>query len=160
VVDCAIQEISGHALAQILPARGTDPAALGQALGVPLVDGPVSTGDAGLMVMGTAPRQWLVHAADAPAGWVEALGARLDPLAAVIDQSGAYVLFELSGSDAPRLLQKGLAIDLAALPPRAVTVGAIAGSGVILHGLHLFVARSHARSVRGWLDRARAGLAW
>ena len=131
-----------HGLALVLPARGVDP----EALGLPL--------------MGIAPGQWLAFAADAPAGWAQDLAARLDPLATVIDQSSAYVLFTLVGRDARRLLQKGLSIDLDALAADAVTVSAIAGSGVIVHRDRLFVARSHARAVRGWLDHARAAMAF
>jgi methylglutamate dehydrogenase subunit D len=160
VVDCTIVESDRHGLGLILPRRGIDAAMLGQALGLPLVDIPRAVRAPDMTVMGVAPGQWLAHGPDAPAGWVEGLAARLGPLATVIDQSSGHVLYTLSGADAGRLLQKGLAIDLAALPPDAVTVGAIGGSGVIVEGAHLFVARSHARAVRGWLDHALAAMAW
>ena len=91
------------------------------------------------------------------------LGERLSGVADVVDQSSAYVLWQVSGADAQRLLQKGLPVDLAELTPGATVVSTIAHIGVIVHcpapcTYHLASFRSFALSFRGWLDASIAAL--
>lgn len=110
-----------------------------------------------------APGQWLAFADSAAPDWAEALGERLAGVATVIDQSSAYVVWQITGRDAQRLLQKGLPLDLAVLPPGGVAVSAIAHIGVIVQCLspdsyRLATFRSFAHSLRDWLDTSVAAL--
>lgn len=110
-----------------------------------------------------APGQWLAHAEAASPDWAERLGDDLAGRATVIDQSSAYVLWQVTGADAQRLLQKGLPVDLATLTPGAVVVSAIAHIGVIVEcaapdRYHLAVFRSFAHSFRDWLQAGIAAL--
>lgn len=110
-----------------------------------------------------APGQWLAFAATAAPDWAETLGERLAGVADVIDQSSAYVLWQVTGGDAQRLLQKGLPVDLAALAPGATVVSAIAHIGAIVHcrapdSYYIAVFRSFALSFRNWLDASVAAL--
>ncbi len=110
-----------------------------------------------------APGQWLAYSEAGSPDWADGLAATLAGRATVVDQSSAYAMWQITGADARRLLQKGLAVDLSALAPGAVVVSAIAHLGVIVHcaaadSLQVFVFRSFAASFREWLNAAIAGL--
>lgn len=164
MAEVSITRLAGFGLATILPAKGVEPAQIGAALGIPLAPGARASGDGALALLGTGPGQWLACAKAAAPDWADALGERLAGLAGVVDQSGGYELFCLSGADALRVVQKGMPVDLspAAFAPGAVAVSAIAHIGVIVHHvapgvLHLAVFRSFAASFLHWLDEtARA----
>ncbi len=165
MADIAIVELTGFGLATIVARKGVETLQIGEALGVDITAGPQSSGGEGLTMLGTGPRQWLAYAEIGDTDWIETLSDRLGGLGAAIDQSSAYVLFNLTGTDARRLLQKGLSIDLApaAFPPGAVAVSVIAHIGVIAHHVEpdtfrLAIFRSFAESFRRWLDAAIAAL--
>jgi len=110
-----------------------------------------------------APGQWLAYADVASPDWAERLADGLAGRATVIDQSSAYVLWLVIGTDAQRLLQKGLPVDLTTLVPGAAVVSVIAHIGVIVHcpapnHYHLAVFRSFAHSFRDWLQAGVAAL--
>jgi methylglutamate dehydrogenase subunit D len=143
VADIAIMEETGFGLATILPVKG----ALGPAM------------PEGVAMLGIGPDAWLGFAPTGGPGWAQDLAARLSGQAYVVDQSGGYRLFVLTGADAGRLLQKGLPVDLdpSVFPPGAVIVSAIAHIGATLRhvepGLyHLFVPRSMGGSLLHWLE--------
>lgn len=165
MADVAIGEAVHFGLASVLPYAGVGPAALSAALGFEVVSAPVESAGDGVTLWGTGPNQWLAHTSVAAPDWAEALGKTLSGVAAVVDQSGAYAGLSISGSDARRLLQKGLAIDLSpqVFVPGAVAVSVIAHIGVIVHhaapGTYdLAVFRSFSTSFREWLDAAVAAL--
>ncbi len=161
MADVTVTEARGFGLASVLARAGAD--ALGAALGFAVGRGPVTSAGESLALWGTGPGQWLAHTPDAAPDWAERLGETLADLAAVVDQSSAYVLLTIAGADARRLLQKGLPVDLAALAPGAVVVSTIAHLGVIVHQAapdryDLAVFRSFAGSMREWLDVSIASL--
>jgi len=154
VADISITQLAGFGLATILPAKGIAPAAIHAALA-----------EAALTLLPTGPSQFLAYTPIAAPDWAEALEEKLAGLASVVDQSSGYSLFRVSGSDALRLLQKGLPVDLspAAFPLGAVVVSAIAHIGVIAHHVapntfHLAPFRSFTQSFHHWLDTAAAAL--
>ena len=143
MADITLTELADFGLASVVARHG----------GIP---------DAGTL-WAVAPGQWLAFAASAAPDWAETLGERLVGVADVVDQSSAYVLWQVSGADAQSLLQKGLPVDLAALTPGATAVSAIAHIGVIVHcpapgTYHLASFRSFALSLRDWLDASIAAL--
>ncbi|WP_295528791.1 sarcosine oxidase subunit gamma [Novosphingobium sp. Chol11] len=155
-----LAEHTGFGLAAVLPHRASAPQAIGAALGLALVAGPhVSAGD-DLALIGIGPRQWLAYAAQAADDWAEALAARLGEAAAVVDQSGGFRLFALSGAGARAKLQQGLSIDLdpAVLPANAALVSQIAHIGVVVWpreaGWIVAVPRSFAHDLHDWLASA------
>lgn len=165
MADIAFGEALGHGLAAILPRRGAGADAVGQALGLDIVPGSRASVGGDLTLLGVGPNQWLAHAASIAPDWAERLDESLAEVAGVVDQSAAYVLFEIGGKDAWRLLQKGLPLDLApaAFVPGMVAVSAIAHIGVIVHlqadGRFLVaVFRSFAESFRHWLQVSIAAM--
>lgn len=81
------------------------------AFGVNLVDGAVVSRGQFLSFVGVGPGKWLAFSANntPPAAQLrQTFGA----LAAVCDQSDAYILFTLEGSRARECMMKGAAIDL------------------------------------------------
>lgn len=163
MVDVSVRELAGFGLANVLPRAGIGPDALGAALGFAVISAPVASEGAGLALWGTGPGQWLAFADAAAPDWAEALGDRLAGLAAVVDQSSAYTLLQITGADARRLLQKGVPVDLSALAPGAVVVSVIAHVGVIVHQIgpesfHLAIFRSFVGGFRDWLDASIAAL--
>ena len=165
MADFSYIELTGFGLATILPRRSADKNAIDVTLDLPLVHDALARQDDDLTLLATGPGQWLAYAQVAKPGWVERLEERFAPVAHVIDQSGGYAIFALSGEDAARLLQKGLSIDLAedAFGVNAVAVSVIAHIGVILHrtgpaSFHIATFRSFAGSFRHWLDASAASL--
>jgi heterotetrameric sarcosine oxidase gamma subunit len=163
VVDISVQQLTGFGLANVLPRKGVPSDTVGAALGLAVGEGPVTSVGETLALWGNAPGQWLAYTGIAAPGWVDDLARKLAGTAAVVDQSSAYSLFNITGTDAQRLLQKGLPVDLATLAPGAVIVSTIAHLGVIVQfGVpgDYFVAtfRSFTGAFRHWLDASIAAL--
>ncbi|WP_353230919.1 sarcosine oxidase subunit gamma family protein [Novosphingobium sp.] len=165
MADVRVSELAGYGLASVMLRPGVDPAVLGAALGIAVATGPRASMGDGIALWGSGPGQWLAHVDMAAPDWADALGDRLTGVAAVVDQSGAYTLFDLAGTDAAAVLQMGLPVDLspAALAADAVVVSVIAHIGVIVHRVapdhfHLAVFRSFTESFREWLNATIAAL--
>lgn len=107
-------------------------AGLADLLGLAAEDRPVAVANDRATVLGTAPGRWLVvgPAGDDP----EVVLAPLAPVASVVDQSGAYVLFELSGPALADLLASLVAVDLdpSVTPANAALTTTVAHLGVTL----------------------------
>lgn len=137
---------------------GDTAAALGQMLGKAVLDAPKRTSSGGLTVLGTGPGGWLVIA-DSPS-LVADLMAALRDLAAVIDQSDANAILDLSGPHLMDVLEKGIRIDLhpVAMPSDTVAVTTIAHVGVTVWmsddraTVTLATPRSSAGSLLHWLE--------
>lgn len=157
MVEIAVNQVTGFGLANVLPRAGVAPDAIGAALGFPVATGPVTSAGDDIALWGNAPGQWLAFTPAGAPDWADRLGQKLADTAAVVDQSSAYSLFQITGADAQRLLQKGLPVDLAALAPGAVVVSMIAHLGVIVQfaapgDYRLAVFRSFTGGLRHWLD--------
>lgn len=160
-----VTEPQGFAAATVMARRGVGADAVGAALGLALTSGAAWSRGSDLALIGTGPGTWLALAATAPptSAWPEELGRRLAGLAAVSDQSGAYLIYGVSGPSARRLLERGVFLDLdpAAFGPGAAATTVIAHVGVILWresddeaAFHVAVPRSFGGSFRHWLDAA------
>jgi methylglutamate dehydrogenase subunit D len=153
-------------MAAILARRGISSDRIGAALGLeaPTAPGRRLASD-GLSLIGSAAGSWLAHLDNAPPLWADELRARLDGLASVSDQSGAYVLFQLTGKGARTILQRGAAVDF---DPTVFGAGAaltvIAHMSVVVwatddgRGYDVAVYRSFAESFREWLEVSAAAL--
>jgi sarcosine oxidase subunit gamma len=109
-----ITVIDDSAIASVAVARGQT-SALGHichtAFGINLVDGAVVSRGQFLSFVGVGPGKWLVFSAnDTPPA--AQLRQTFGALAAVCDQSDAYVIFTLEGSRVRECMMKGAAIDL------------------------------------------------
>lgn len=157
MVEISVNQLTGFGLGNVLPRAGMGPDAVGAALGFSVGNGPVTSAGDGIALWGNAPGQWLAYTRVGAPDWADRLGEKLADIAAVVDQSSAYCVFQITGTDAQRLLQKGLPIDLTALAPGAVVVSMIAHLGVIVQfakpgEYHLAVFRSFTGGLRHWLD--------
>jgi heterotetrameric sarcosine oxidase gamma subunit len=107
------------------------------------------------------PRDWLIVTLDAEGrkgGVAVEARRRLAGLAAAIDQSHGRVVLRLDGKGARALLQMGCNLDLDAsvFPPGAMAQTGLDGMALMVHCLEadrfdLYVARSFAASLAGWL---------
>ncbi|WP_232631804.1 sarcosine oxidase subunit gamma [Methylobacterium sp. Leaf118] len=155
----------GLALASVTAVDGAE-ARLAEAiearfgLSLPEPGGAHLSGEAGLVWSG--PDQWL--ALGGARGDLDGLGAALRGAAAVADQSDGRAVLRLTGPDARRVLEKGVAVDLhpRAFGPGRTAVTAIAHIGVQIWQrddrptYDLAVARSFAGSLWTWLEAAAA----
>ncbi len=113
--------------------RDRAPAVVEQAwsrFGLTLRDGPYrsegSEGcgtDAGAAALGIGPRRWLFVRPDRADAFVPSVARAFEGIAAVSDQSDAYVVFEVTGEHARSVLAKGVPVDL---HPRSFTTGDVA----------------------------------
>jgi heterotetrameric sarcosine oxidase gamma subunit len=154
-------------MATIMARNGVDARAIGGALGLDAPVGPARiTGGDGMSLIGMGAGTWLARIEDAPGFWADELRERLSGRASVSDQSGAYVVFRLSGTDARTVLQRGVPIDL---HPTQFGVGAAVATAIayiavivwVVDGRPTFdvaVYRSFAASFQDWLDHAAAAL--
>lgn len=157
---------AGHGMAAVMARKGVGAEAIGQALGLAAPTGPTWTAIGGLMLLGTGPGSWLVHAEEAAPFWADELRRRIGPLGSVCDQSGAYVVLRLAGAGARVVLRRGAAIDFhpAVFAPGTVATTVIAHIGVTVWQVDdeptydIAVFRSFAASFRHWLDSAAAAL--
>lgn len=134
-----IERISDWALAAVIARRGRTgdvTARAGSSFSIALPDGPrlVRSGKVGFL--GLAPGKWLAVATDRTGWeWEERLREVFSDLAAVSDQSDAYLLFRLSGPNARDVLAKGIAIDF---HPSAFRPGDAATTSMALVGVTLW----------------------
>jgi methylglutamate dehydrogenase subunit D len=160
VADVTVSVCSGIAVASIMARRGTNAEMIGAALGVIPPDHAGWQGSPALMLLGNGPGSWLAFAEPAPGDWMPMLRTRLDGLASVADQSGAYAILRLTGGDSRRLLQRGLAIDLhhSKFGPGDAAVTQLAHIGVIVWQVDasptfdIAIPRSFAKSFHRWLN--------
>lgn len=153
-----VRERAGLNFASVMARKGVSAAELGKAFGLPkLPETPSSARLDSLSFWGTGPGNWLAIADRFDPEWPKRLETLTGPLASISDQSGSYVLFELSGPGARIALQRGVAVDLdpQIFIPGCVATSVIAHIGVILHhadaGYEVAVFRSYAGSFRHWL---------
>lgn len=119
-----------------------------------------------MALLGTGAGTWLAHAESEDPFWAYRLRERLQGLASVSDQSGAYMHYRLSGEGARIVLQRGLSIDLHpdAFGEGAVLTSVIAHVGVLLWcrnqapSYDLAIYRSYADSFLHWLEESIAAL--
>ncbi len=155
-----ITERQGLGLATVMARKDVDATTIGEAVGLIPPSSPGHVGDAEMAWIGTGPAVWLVLSSAPAEDWPDALERRLAGLCAVSDQSGAYVVFRLSGPRARALLQRGVAIDLHpdVFGPGAAATTVIAHIGAILwrpgqdEAFEVAVFRSYSGGFRHWLD--------
>ncbi len=154
-------ERAGLAAATVMARRGKAAeaaTALGRMVGTPVIDGPKRAASTDVTVLGTGPGTWLVLADRA--SLAADLAAALNGTAAVIDQSDANAILDLSGPHLLDVLEKGVRIDLHpdAFAADAVAVTTIAHVGVTLWMsddraiVTLATPRSSAGSLLHWLE--------
>lgn len=162
-----VTELNSRSYASIGLRRGASARHLGEILGVALPDAPIAVaGQNGLVVLGTAPGNWLAIDDTGNPSFARDLAARLEGLAAVADQSSTYYAVQLEGKAARQLIQSGCPIDLhpSVFGPGQVAVTQIAHMGIVLRCVseadiyELACFRSFAGSFRHWLDEAQAAL--
>jgi len=167
VADIRIERRDDHGLATVMARKGVGTDAIGSALGLLAPARPGRhAGDDGLSLIGIGAGTWLALREAADPFWSDGLRDRLAGLASVSDQSGAYVIFRITGAGARTLLQRGLAIDLhpAVFGPGAAAVSAIAHIGVVIWpvteggGYDVAIQRSYANCFAHWLDEGVAAL--
>ena len=98
--------------AVLVARRGVGQAALSEALGIRLPDGPAVTLEGAVRAIGQAPHSWLLIGEATDLLIASRLRRCVTGLASVFDQSSAYLFWRLSGNGARPLLQRGAAIDL------------------------------------------------
>jgi sarcosine oxidase subunit gamma len=154
-------------MATVMARKGSCANRIGAALGLKAPVSPTrSLADDGLSLIGYGTGAWLAMRENAAAFWADDLRARLDGLASVSDQSGAYVIHRLTGLGARTLLQRGLAIDLHpdVFGPNGAATSVIAHIGVVLWivdnrpSYDVAVQRSYAESFRHWLEESATAL--
>ncbi|MDR3514953.1 MAG: sarcosine oxidase subunit gamma family protein [Azospirillaceae bacterium] len=129
-----IREKTGLTLAAVAALRGRDGAVIAALTALFGVSPPTRlrlVRDEGLAVIGTGPGQWLIAVDPMPDGsrdlrhgdLTTTLRDRLGGLAAVTDQSDAWVVFDLAGARVRDLLARCVAIDL---DPRRFEPGDVA----------------------------------
>lgn len=167
MADFQMQRRDDFATVTIMARKGVTAARIGAALGVEAPTSPAyKAGSAGLALIGTGAGTWLAYADDETSLTAEAVRQSLADLASVSDQSGAYVIYRLSGTNARRLLQRGMAIDL---DPAVFGVGAAATTVIAQVGVVVWmvderptydvaVYRSFAESFRDWIELGVAAL--
>lgn len=171
MAELAIERLTDAGIASVILRRGKTPADVAAATGANMPDGPRWTAAGGTTIIGTGPGRWLAYANIAstvcpPAEWVDRLADRLCGIAAVADQSGAYVIFEIGGPAARSLLQRGASIDLHSdsFAPGSAAITAIAHIGVTIWQVdpsptcRVALFRSFETSFRRWLDLTAATL--
>jgi sarcosine oxidase subunit gamma len=118
-----VRECTDFSLASIVARRGQQAAAAAgaaRAFGVALPDRPRAVHGRGVTFIGSGPGHWVALAEASLTSVEDFVGAPLQGLASVFDQSDSRVLLELSGDRVREVLAKGVAIDL---HPRAFKTG-------------------------------------
>ena len=157
--------VHGRAVATIMVRKGkmselTDRVA--DAFGIVLRDQPRHSAASNIAFLGIGPGKWLAMSDQPAPAFVTGLTARLDGLAAVVDQSDALAILRLSGPALAATLEKGFQIDLRsfAVGDGAVTSVHHLGATIwkIANGsFEVAVARSLTDSFQHWLS-ASAGV--
>ncbi len=135
-----------------------------QATTLALPKGPSCTSAAGITIIGTGPRQYLLVAEPKGVAACETLLRDAAAIAAFAEQSDGRAVIAVGGLKAREALAKGVSIDLhpKAFPPGAAAVTSAALIGLTLwrpteeHSYHLAVARSLAGSFWHWLTDSAA----
>lgn len=162
-----VRERTDFALASVLARKGQAVAAANaaeRAFGAPLPDGPHAVHGRGITFIGSGPGQYVALAESATEGIEARIGAELQGLVSVFDQSDSRVLLELSGDKAREVLAKGIAIDL---HPRAFKAGDAAVTTASHLAVHLWqtndqptyrvlVVRTYFESFWHWLSASAA----
>jgi sarcosine oxidase subunit gamma len=137
-------------------------AILARSCGVPVPQpGHACLGE-GLAVLGLGLQSWLVTATN-PVGVVQLRKVSVDAgaIAAVVDQSDAFVCFSISGPASSDLLASGSSVDFRAdrFPPLRCAATNLGKVAVLIHSLptansfELYVPRSFADDTQAWLLR-------
>lgn len=92
---------------------------LQHALTPAFVDAPRAVASGNTVFVGTGPARWLALSEEG-AELTASLGSAAGPLAAVTEQSDAFIVFQLAGAKVPDTLAKGALIDL---DPRVFQIG-------------------------------------
>jgi sarcosine oxidase subunit gamma len=146
-------------IAEILAFRGGEHAviaAIAAETGVEPPRGPGAVFAEGAAILALRPGVWWIF--DAPDASRARLAASLEGRAALVDQSGGRVVFDLSGGGVDALLARGCALDLDRFGPGSAAVTSIGQIGVVLWrgpaATHLAAPRSMAGSFAQWISRA------
>ena len=134
-----------------------------QVLGMSLRDGPFRSMGMKADALGVGPRKWLFVRCAAGTELADQAGGAFEGLAAVNEQSDAYVVVEVSGPGARRLLAKGVAVDLrpASFTTATVAVTTVAHTNIVLWRMEsddesprfcLAIPRSYRESFVGFLQ--------
>lgn len=102
-----------------------------------------------------APGKWLLLGGDEGGELVSRLGRQVS----ILEMDSAYVRLSLAGPGWRRLLETGVALDVARLAPGDAAVTAVAGINLVLwliepDRVELAVTRSYYRSFLDWLKEA------
>jgi len=155
-----LAERTGLGLATVAVRKAQDDglkAAVREAYGLDLPDGPTLAQGKDVLFIGTGPGQWLaVSATLQNEALAEDLADRLNGLASISDQSSGRAVIRVSGPRAREILAKGLAIDL---DPRVFGPGNAATSTISLMGV-LVWRDGEAESYDIALFRSVAGSFW
>jgi sarcosine oxidase subunit gamma len=151
-----ISERPGLRLATIMARAGFDSAVTG----LDFPSGPHCVARDGLTLVGAGPGVWLAVGEATEDDWPVTLERPLAGQCSVSDQSGAYVVFRISGPAARALLQRGVSIDLHpdVFRPGSAATSVIAHIGVIVWRtgdepvFDVAVFRSYAAGFRHWID--------
>lgn len=132
-----------------------------ESFGIVLLDQPRRSAANGLAFLGIGPGKWLAMADRPASGFLAELVARLEPLAAVVDQSGALAMMRLSGPALSATLEKGFLVDVRGFAIGDCAVTSVHHIGATIcrvteDSFEIAVARSLAGSLLHWLT-ASAG---
>lgn len=131
--------LEGLAIATLQARKGAGAAlveTLRQSLTPAFVDAPRAVSAGNAVFIGTGPARWLALS-DEDAELAATLAKTAGPLAAVTEQSDAFVVFDLRGARVPDTLAKGALIDL---DPRAFQIGDTATTVIAHLGVTLWRA--------------------
>ncbi|WP_322515726.1 hypothetical protein SR870_22575 [Rhodopseudomonas palustris] len=136
-------------------------AAVQRSYGIALCDRPKRVSAASVTFLGIGPGRWLAISQRPELGFVAVLGAQLDGLASVVDQSDGLAMLRLSGPALPTLLEKGFQIDCAAFAADDCAVTSVHHIGATIWatgdgGFAVAVARSLVGGFLHWLDTSAA----
>lgn len=164
-VGFSARPVEGEALCVIAPRKGKTAqthAALQAQFGAapPTSLGCISSNSA--VLIAHTPESALLITSDAPSDLAAGLRTRLEGLASVSDQSGAYARLTLAGAGARAVLQKGVFIDLhadafksgSALTTHIAHIGALLWHPNSEERFDLAIFRSYATDFIHWLERA------
>jgi sarcosine oxidase subunit gamma len=158
----------GMAAANVIARRGQAEAcaaAVAASYGVTLPTGPRRAASGAVAFAGVGPGRWIATAeGEAAVGFVAQLRSRIGTVAAIMDQSDARLVVDLSGPRVRDALAKGVAVDL---HPRVFKVGDVATTLVAHIGVQiemlddspiyrLAAPRSMAGSFWSWLTASAA----
>lgn len=161
-----LEEQLNLGMATIMARKGATAVSIGAILGIDLPTGPGAIFAGDLTVIGMGPECWLAVKANAAPDFIERLTDALVGLASVSDQSSGYAVWEIAGSRARTLLQRGAFIDFhdEVFKTGSAVTTLIAHIGTIIWqvddrpGYYVATFRSYASSFRHWLDQTAKAL--